>query len=75
MPVSMAQNDYECFGYIDDSRLQFGCQSGSVVLVVRCKSNQKCPIFGSFADTEFRSDETRIAERRFLTGLQRGYFF
>ena len=30
---------------MDDSRLQFGCQSCSVVLVVRCKSIQKCPIF------------------------------
>ena len=38
---------------------QFGCQSCSVVLVVRCRSIQKCPIFCSFADTEFRSDEIR----------------
>ena len=30
---------------MDDTRLQFGCQSYSVVLVVRCRSIQKCPIF------------------------------
>ena len=72
MPVSMAQNDYECFGYIDDSRLQFGCQSCSVVLVVRCKLIQKCPIFCSFADTEFRSDKIRKCYslvRGYLTNL------
>ena len=56
----MAQNDYYGFGYMDDSRLQFGCQSCSVVLVVRCKSIQKCPIFCSFADTEFRSDKILV---------------
>ena len=56
---------------MDDSRLQFGCQSGSVVLVVRCKSIQKCPIFGSFADTEFRSDKIRNFSlvRGYLTNL------
>ena len=37
---------------MDDSRLQFGYQSCSLVLVVRCRSIQKYPIFGSFADTE-----------------------
>ena len=55
----MAQNDYYCFGYMDDSRLQFGCQSCSIDLIVRCGSIQKCTIFGSFADTEFRSDKMR----------------
>ena len=44
---------------MDDSRLQFGCQICSVVLVVRCRSIRKCPIFCSFADTEFRSDKIR----------------
>ena len=47
------------FCYMDDSRLQFGCQSCSVVLVVRFRSIPKCPIFCSFADTEFRSDKIR----------------
>ena len=59
LPVSMAQNDYWCFGCTDDSRLQFGYQSCFFVLVVRCSSIQKYPIFGSCADTEFRSDELR----------------
>ena len=31
----------------------------SVVLVVRCRSIEKCPIFCSFADTEFRPDKIR----------------
>ena len=44
---------------MDDSTLQFGCQSCSVVLVVRCRSIQKCPIFCSFVDTELRSDKIR----------------
>ena len=26
-PVLTRQNDYECFGNMDDSRPQFGCQS------------------------------------------------
>ena len=55
----MAQNDYQCFGYMDDSRLQFDYQSCSLVLVVCCRSIQKYPIFGSFAGTEFRSDKIR----------------
>ena len=38
---------------MDDSRLQFGYQSCSLVLVVHWISIQKYPIFGSFADTEF----------------------
>ena len=29
---------------MDDSRLQFGRQSCSVVLVIRCRSIKKCPI-------------------------------
>ena len=29
---------------MDDTRLQFGRQSCSVVLVVRCRSIKKCPI-------------------------------
>ena len=44
---------------MDDNRLQFGYQSYSFVLVVRCRSVQKYPIFGSFADTELRSDKIR----------------
>ena len=44
---------------MDDSRLQFSYQSFSLVLVVRCRSIQKYPIFGSFADTEFTSDKIR----------------
>ena len=55
----MAQNYHQCFGYMDDSRLQFGYQSCSFVLVVRCRSIKKYPIFGSFADTEFRSDKVK----------------
>ena len=57
--------------YMDDSRLQFGCQSCSVVLVVRCKSIQKCPIFCSFADNEFRSVKIRNFSlvRGYLTNL------
>ena len=44
---------------MDDSRLQFGCQSFIILLVVRYRSVKKRPIFGSFADTEFRSDKIK----------------
>ena len=47
---------------MDDSRLQFGYQICSLVLVVRGRSIQKYPIFGSF-----RSDEKRYFS------LARGY--
>ena len=40
---------------MDDSRLQFGCQSFIILLVVRYRSIQKRPIFDPLADTEFRS--------------------
>ena len=46
-------------GNMDDSRLQFGCQSLMIILVVRYRSIQKLSIFGSFADTEFRSSKIR----------------
>ena len=44
---------------MDDSRLQFGYQSCSFILVVRCRSLQKYPVFGSFADIELISDKIR----------------
>ena len=44
---------------MDDSRLQVGYQSCSFVLAVRCRSLQKYPIFGSFADTELRLGKIR----------------
>ena len=55
---------------MDDSRLKLGFQSCSVVfffkLVVGCRLIQKCPIFGSFADTEFRPGTGKFS-------LARGY--
>ena len=47
------------FGNMDDSRLQFGCQSFIILLAVRYRSIQKRPIFGSLADTELRSGKIR----------------
>ena len=44
---------------MDDSRLKFGYQSCSFVLVMRCRSLQKYPVFGSFADIELSSDKIR----------------
>ena len=59
LPVPTSQNDYQCFGNMDDSRLQFGCQIFIILLVVRYRSIQKRLIFGSLADTEFRSGKIR----------------
>ena len=39
--------------------LQFGCQSFIILLVVRYRSIQKRPIFGSLADAEVRSGKIR----------------
>ena len=47
-PVPPSQNDYQCFGIMDYCRLQFGCQSFIILLVVRYRSIQsKRPILGS----------------------------
>ena len=48
--------------YVDDCRLQFGCQSFIILLVVPYRSIKKRPdrsIFDSLADTEFRSGKIR----------------
>ena len=44
---------------MDDSRLQFSYQSFIILLVVRYRSIEKPPIFGSLADTELRSDKIK----------------
>ena len=54
---------------MDDSRLQFSCQIFVILLVVHYRSIQKRLIFGSLADTEFRSGKIRkfCLARSYLT--------